>query len=200
MWKTITLCILLLAQLAFADETPDKAIHDELRAITEGLTQAINNQKFDQLAPYFHDKMRVTTVNQEFLDSHAAIEPYFTRWFGPGGFLKTLEMKLSADAETELYDDNRFGIVRGKGIERYGLSDGRKFDMPTRWTATVIKDSDGKWRVLSLHIGTNFIDNPVLNAIERSVLWAGIGGAGGGLMLGGVLMWLVLRRKKVVTG
>ena len=200
MWKTLALCIFFLTQLAFADETPDKAIHGELRAITEGLTQAINNQKFDQLAPYFHEKMRVTTVNQEFLDSHAAIEPYFKRWFGPGGLLKTLEMKLSADAETELYDDNRFGIVRGKGIERYGLSDGRKFDMQTRWTATVIKDSDGKWRILALHIGTDFTDNPLLSAIERSVLWSGLGGAVGGLLLGVGLMWLVLRRKKAVAG
>lgn len=199
MRKILILFSLFFAQIVFADEAPNKAIHDELRSVTAGLVQAINNQQFDQLAPYFHEKMRVTTINQEFLDSRAGIEPYFKHWFGPGQFLKSLEMQLNPDVETELYDNNQFGIARGKGIERYGLSDGRKFDIQTRWTATVIKDTDGKWRILSLHLGTNFLDNPVLYAIERSILWIGVGCAAGGLLLGGLVTWLVLRRRKPAT-
>ena len=69
-------------------------------------------------------------------------------------------MKLEADALTEFYADKTIGVVRGSGEEDYVLSDTRFFPMKTRWTATVIKDTDGKWRILTLHIGTNFLDNP----------------------------------------
>lgn len=195
MRKLILLCLLIISGLTRAADAPDQAIHDELRAVMAGLTQAVNTKHFEQLAPYFHEKMRVTTITQEFIDSRAGIEPYFKRWFDQGGFLKNLDMRLEADAETELYDDKRFGIVRGKGIERYELADGRKFDMQTRWTATVIKDVDGKWRILALHLGTNFMDNPVVGAIERSVIWAGAGGLIVGLLTSLLGCWLVLRRR-----
>jgi hypothetical protein len=53
-------------------------------------------------------------------------------------------------------------------MERYELADGRGFDIAGRWTATMIKDN-GQWRILAIHAGTNFLDNPVINAIELFV-------------------------------
>lgn len=198
MRKFLLLCGLILSPLfAFAQDAGDKPIHDELRGMLGGLTQAINARQYDKLAPFFHEKMRVTTINQEFLASHDEIAPYFNKWFGQGGYLKSLEMTLEADVETELHGDKSFGIARGKGMERYELADGRKFDMPTRWTATVIRDADGKWRILALHIGTNFLDNPLLSAVEGATVKVGVGGAIGGLVLGLLVGWLAWRRKRV---
>ena len=51
------------------------------------------------------------------------------------------------------------------------------------------------WKLLAVHTGTNFLDNPVLHAVERSLLWFGAGGLARGLMLGFAGGWL-LRRKR----
>jgi hypothetical protein len=63
------------------------------------------------------------------------------------------------------------------------MADGRSFDVDGRWTAVSIKDN-GEWKLLAVHTGTNFLDNPVLNAIEKSVVWFALGGAAGGLLVG----------------
>ena len=70
------------------------------------------------------------------------------------------------------------------------------FPMKTRWTATVIKDTDGKWRILALHIGTNFLDNPLLTEVEDAVKSYMIRGAIGGVVVGLILGFLLGRRRK----
>ena len=104
-------------------------------------------------------------------------------------------MGLEADALTEFYADKTFGVVRGSGKEDYVLSDKRFFPMETRWTATVSKDSDGQWRILSLHIGTNFLDNPILSMAENSAKYFAAGGAAVGLLLGLAFGFMWGRRK-----
>lgn len=185
MLKYLISCIFfLIGSAVFAADEPDHAIHEELRALLGGMQQAINSGKYENLAPYFHEKMRVTTINQETISTREGIRTYFNKWFGPGGYLKSVDMKLNADDLTEFYADKTMGIVRGSGEERYILSDSRHFDMKTRWTATVIKDTDGKWRILTLHIGTNFLDNPILSKAESALVSLTAAGIAGGLLLG----------------
>jgi hypothetical protein len=184
----------MAAPVLAADE-PDHAIHEELRGLLRGIEQAINSEKYGDLAQYFHERPRITTINQEIISSRPEIATYFNKWFGPGGYLKKLKMTLNADAPTEFYGNKTFGIVRGSGDEDYVLSDKRLFPMKTRWTATVIKDTDGKWRILSLHIGTNFLDNPILSVAENSAKYFAIGGAVVGLAVG-VLIGFVWKRRK----
>ncbi len=178
--------LLLLPTSAFADE-PNQAIYQELRVVLQGIEQAINTEKYAELQPFFHEKMRVTTINQEVISARPEITAFFNKWFGPEGKIKKLHIVLTPDALAELYNNNTFGIVRGSGAEDYILADGRQYEMKTRWTATVIKDTDGKWRILSLHIGTNFLDNPLLTEAEASLLYF----AGGGLVIGLLLSWLI---------
>lgn len=195
--KLIVALFLIFAGAATSSaQEPDEAIHEELRAMLQGMQQAINDRRWSDLEPYFHENMRVTTINQETLSEPSEITGYFESWFGEDGFLSTLEMTLTADALTELYGDKTYGIVRGEGLEKYVLSDGRPFDMITRWTATVIKDSDGRWRILALHIGTNFLDNPILSAVESAVQTTGLGGALAGFVVGGLITFLFMRRRK----
>jgi hypothetical protein len=130
------------------------------------------------------------------MSSREEVSAYFKRWFGPGGFLKALNMDLKADALTELSADKSWGLVRGSGIERYTLADGRDYDMKTRWTAVMQKNADGKWRLRSIHIGTDFLDNPILSEAKAGILKMGIGGAAGGLIVGALLGFLLGRRKK----
>ena len=191
----VTSLLLIIAPVLAAQEA-DHDIHEELRGLLTGIETAINSEAYGDLAQYFHEDLRITTINQEVMSSRADIEPYFEFWFGPGGYLKKLDMKLEADALTEFYADNTIGIVRGSGDEDYVLSDTRFFAMKTRWTATVIKDTDGRWRILTLHIGTNFLDNPILSMAEGSVKNVGMGGAVVGLLLGLLIGFFLWRRKQ----
>lgn len=192
----VALVLMFASTAAFPAEEPDHAIHEELRALLQGMQQAINEKRYADLGPYFHDNLRVTTINQEIISKRSEIADYFDRWFGEGGYLATLEISLTADAPTELYGDKSFGIVRGSGIEKYVLSDGRDFDMNTRWTATVIKDTDERWRILALHIGTNFLDNPILSVAESSLKTFTAAGVAAGLILGWLVTFLFMRRRK----
>lgn len=191
----LTVALLSVAPLLAAQET-DEAIHNELRQLLSGIEQAVNSESYGDLAQYFHDSARITTINQEVISSSEEIEPYFDKWFGEGGYLKSLKMKLEADALTEFYADKTFGVVRGSGDEDYVLSDTRFFPMKTRWTATVSKNDAGEWRILTLHIGTNFLDNPILDMAEGSVKSVATGAGVIGLLLGLVLGFVFGRRRK----
>jgi ketosteroid isomerase-like protein len=134
-------------------------------------------------------------VNQNTITSHPEIASYFKEWFGEGGYLQSLHMTLKPDALTELYNDNTMGIVRGNGVEKYKLTDGRDLDLKTRWTATLIKDVDGKWRILALHLGTNFYDNAIFHESKRFLTKMGVVGSLIGLVIGIIIGFLLRRRK-----
>jgi ketosteroid isomerase-like protein len=194
MHKNPLFLLLLMAFPAYAAEEPDHAIHEELRAILATVQTAVNDARFDDMLPVISENIRATTINQEIMSNRNEVSAYFYRWFGPGGYLKKLHMTLRPDALTELSADKSWGLVRGSGVETYTLSDGRLFDMQTRWTAVMQKDADSKWRLRSIHIGTNFLDNPVLAAAKNAALKVGLLSAGGGLLVGALLGYFGRRR------
>lgn len=194
----LVLLFTLLSAGAHAQEEPNHAEHEALRALLGGLESAINEERYADLARYFHANMRVTTINQEVLSSPDGIAAYFDYWFGPDGYLSKLHIKLIADDLTEFYGDGSIGVVRGRGEEDYILADGRSFDMVTRWTATVIRDEEGAWRILTLHIGTNFLDNPILAMAEGALGEAtlfGVALGGSAVLLLAFIVYRVRRRK-----
>jgi len=169
--------------------------HKELRLLLNNIEDSINTQKYSELSQFFHKNLRVTTINQEVISSPNEIGEYFNRWFGKDGYLASLKIKLEADVLTEFYSNNSYGIVRGFGKESYILSDGRTFDMKTRWTATVTKNDANKWVILSLHIGTDFLNNPILQVAENSMIYAAIAGSLVGLIIGILIGFLFFRKK-----
>jgi ketosteroid isomerase-like protein len=190
----LTACLLLTLPILAAEE-PDHEIHQELRAILTTVQSAVNSGNYDAMLPVLSKDIRATTITQETMSGPAEVSAYFKKWFGPGGFLKKLDMTLNADALTELSPDKTWGVVRGSGVERYTLSDGRRYDMPTRWTATVVKEADGKWRLRTIHFGSNFLDNPILTEAKQAVVkYAAIAGVIGLLL--GALSGFVLGRRK----
>ena len=160
------------------------------------MQSAINAGKFDDMLPAVSQDIRATTITQEVISKRDDVSGYFKRWFGPGGFLKSLNMSLTADALTELSADKTWGLVRGSGLERYTLADGRVYDMKTRWTAVLQKEADAKWRLRGIHIGTDFLDNPILTDAKNKIWTVGLAAGGGGLLVGAILGFFVGRRKK----
>ncbi len=197
--KMLLACVVAFAAFASnaQDAGQDKAIHEELRAVLKTVESAINSGDYDKMLPVLSEQIRATPVNQEFLTSRSAVSTYFKKWFGPGGYLKKLEISLSADVPTELSADRTWGLAYGSGIERYVLADGRKYDIPTRWTATLVKEEDEKWRIRGIQLGANFLDNPLMTEVEGAIWKAGFAAGGGCLIVGLAIGWFLGRRKKV---
>lgn len=194
-WFLIVLLLFGGYTLSAAEQGADEADHEELRALLHGLENAVNTEHYELLPQYFHKNMTVTMSNQDVLSSREDIGKFFAFWFGKDGYLKHVDMELTADAPTSFYAGKTIGIVRGSGVENTYLSDSRFFPMKTRWTATVIKGDDGQWRILALHIGVNFLENPILSMVEKSGVYFTLFGTAGGLLIGFLTGYFIRRRR-----
>ena len=186
-------CCLPIAAMA---EEPDHAIHEELRAVLRQIVGAINSGNYDNMLPVLDEKVEVTSMTQEIMSGRAGVSAYFREWFGPGGYMKKLDMKLEPDALTELSPDNSWGLVRGKALEHYEAKDGGLFDFKTRWTAVMVKNADNRWRLRAIHFGTNHLDNPVLSKVQRKLTQYGIAASVASLIIGLCLGWILRRRRR----
>jgi ketosteroid isomerase-like protein len=191
----LTLVALCVSPLAWAAEEPDHAIHEELRALLRDVVTAFNTGQYDGMLPLLTENVEATSITQEVMSGRADVSKYFKEWFGPSGYMRKMEMKMEADKLTDLSPDRSWGLVRGKAFEHYEAKDGDVFDFVTRWTAVMIRDTDGKWRLRAIHFGTNNLDNPVLTKVKNTLIRNGLIGAGlcllAGLLLG---RWIGRRR------
>jgi len=199
--RPLWLCLLLcLAPFAWAAEEPDHPIHEELRGVLREILTAINSGQFDKMLPYLTENVEATSITQEVMSSRSEVSNYFKEWFGPTGYMKSMQMKLDADKLTELSPDKSWGLVRGKALEHYEAKDGDLFDFNTRWTAVMLRGDDGKWRLRAIHFGTNHLDNPVLTKVQRTLIRDGIIGAVIALIVGVALGWWIgSRRRRAAT-
>jgi ketosteroid isomerase-like protein len=186
---------MLLASPSFADNQENQTDHDALRKLKADAVTAVNNRDYVAMQKFMHQPFMATLVTQDnFTDfgklkNH--IENLYTR-----DFLRINEFSIAAEADdlSQIYQGT-FALTKGSTKEHYKMADGHSFDLDGRWTAVSIKDN-GEWKLLAVHTGTNFLDNPVLSAIEKSVVWVGVAGAVGGLILGFVAGWFFRRGRE----
>jgi len=190
------LAALLVAPMVRAEE-PDHAIHEELRGVLRGVVAAMNSGQYDAMLPYLTEDVEATSITQEVMSGRAGVAKYFQEWFGPTGYMRSMRIKMEADARTELSPDKSWGLVRGKALEHYEAKDGDVFDFDTRWTAVLVRGDDGKWRLRAVHFGTNDLDNPVLTKVRRQLTRYAVMAAIGSLLVGAGLGWLLGRRARV---
>jgi hypothetical protein len=182
---------------AAADE-PDHEIHEQLRRVLYVIQGAIGSGRYDDMLPVLAENVEATSLTQEVMANRNDVSAYFREWFGPGGYMKSLDMKLTADSLTELSPDKTWGLVRGKGVEHYVAKDGDEFDFASRWTAVLAKGADDKWRLRAIHFGTNHLDNPVLTKVRRTLTQYAIAGGFACLVVGLAAGWLIGRRRRPV--
>ena len=192
-WVLATLVTMVAPARA---EEADHAIHEELRAVLREVVTAMNTGKFDDMLPYLADNIAATSMTQEVMSNRADVSRYFQEWFGPSGYMRRMDMKLEADALTEFSPDKRWGLVRGKGLEHYEAKDGDLFDFVTRWTALMVQNDDGKWRLRAIHFGTNDLDNPVLTKVRGTLIRYGAIASVACLFIGLALGWIIGRRAR----
>jgi hypothetical protein len=149
----------------------------------------MNSKNFDALTPLFHDRFSVTTVDQKVFTNISDFKAYYEGLLnGPNAPLKSITFRPEADDLTVFAGDD-VGLSHGTSTDTYYFSDGDTRSMTSRWTATVYK-RDGKWKILNVHIGTDLLNNPVLDATRSYIYKVGIGAGVGGLVVGFLIAWL----------
>ncbi len=179
---------LLFSVTAFADTLGTRADHDALRKLKSDVTVAANNRDYAAMQMPLHQPFMTTLVTQDSFTDFGKLKEYFESLYTRDMLrMKNVSIAAEADDLSQIYQGT-FALTKGSTKEHYELTDGRSFDMDGRWTAVSLKEN-GEWKLLAVHTGTNFLDNPVLNAIEKSVVWFGAGGAAVGLIVGFVFGW-----------
>jgi fatty acid desaturase/ketosteroid isomerase-like protein len=190
-------CIAILLGLsgaAHAQNAGTPADHEALRKLKNDIVSAINNRDMAAADALLHKPFLATVVTQDSFNDFGKLKDYFEGLYTRDHLrMKKITMEADADELSQIYQGT-FAVTRGSTRERYDLADGRSFDLNGRWTAVSMKDGDA-WTVLAIHSGTNFLDNPVLGAIQRSVLWFGAGGLAIGLLVGFAAGWFIRRRR-----
>ena len=168
--------------------------HEELRALLKTATEALNARNFDALAPHLYRQFSITTVDQkEFSDLNSFKSHYAALFSGDKPVLKDISLKPVADKLTVFAGDNT-GVCWGTSTDTFTFTDGETRTMTSRWTATVVKD-EGKWKIMSVHFGANFMDNPVTQTFQGMLYKIGGGALAAGIVLGGLIGWVLGRRK-----
>ncbi len=177
------LMTLLFALPCFADTSANQAEHDALRKLKTDISAAVNSRDYAALQQHLHQPFMATVITQNSFNDFGKLKDYFDNLYARDTLrIKNFSIAADADELSQIYQGT-FALTRGSTKEHYEMADGRSFDMDGRWTAVSLKEN-GEWKVLSVHTGTNFLDNPVLNAVEKSVIWFGLGGLAIGLFAG----------------
>src|SRR5882672_549085 len=187
--------LLFLAARPAPSQTPppkDEAVHNELRALRDGLIDAMNKGDIQRELAYMHPNVVITWHNAEVSRGRDGVRAYLTRMLsGPNKVVSSYSATVDVDELTILYGGDT-GISFGSAVEHFKLNDGKMLDLPARWSATLVKDGD-KWLIASLHASDNLFDNPLLAIAKRTAYWA----AGVALLVGLIAGFAIGRRRKV---
>lgn len=171
-----------------------EAQHEALRTLKTALVETVNAQDFDRLATLTNTPFTATVVTQDQFSDLEAARAFFDGLFERKLLkMENIAFTAEADALSTLYTGT-FAVTTGRTVETYALADGRSFDIEGRWTAVSVEDG-GAWRLAAFHSGTNFLDNPVLSAINASVTRVAALVGAVALLLGGIAGWVLGRRR-----
>jgi uncharacterized protein (TIGR02246 family) len=182
-----------LAPLGAQDSKKEDPTHEELRALRRQLVDAVNKNDIDALLKLLDKDVTVTWMNGEVSRGPEGVRAYYDRMMkGDKRIVESVTINPEVDELTHLYGNT--GIATGSSKDHFKLTDGKDFEIPTRWSATLVR-TDGKWRVANFHASANVFDNPILSIyIRQTAIWTGVGAVVVGLLVGLVFGRLWRRR------
>jgi ketosteroid isomerase-like protein len=185
--------LLQAQELNTASEDP---VHDELRALRDGMFDAFQKKDIERMLTYLHKDVVVTYQNAEVSRRHAGVRDFHRRMNeGENRAVKSLESVFKVDELSIIYGDDT-AVAFGSMEDEFELTSGMDFSLKSRWTATLVKE-DGRWLVAALHASTNMFDNGVMNLlIKWNSIKVGAIALLMGLVLGLIVPKLVTRVRK----
>jgi ketosteroid isomerase-like protein len=192
----LTIPFLLCLPLAALSQAPanEDPAHEELRALRDGLIEAIQAGDITRELTYLHPNVVVTWQNAEVSRGRDGVREYLERMLeGPSPIVENYSADFNVDALTILYGGDA-GISFGSSQEHVDLIGGESVDYTGRWSATLVREG-GQWLIASLHGSANLFDNPFLATARRLMYVVGIVALAVGLVVG----FLVGRGRKAAA-
>jgi ketosteroid isomerase-like protein len=171
--------------------TPEEeALHNQLRALKDRLTAALNGNDIDAALQETAPSVVFTAMNNDVAHGRDEVKAYFERMMvGDDRIVDDMKVSFEPDQLSLIYGgDNAIAI--GSSKAHFKLTQGLEFDIDGRWTADLIKDGD-KWQISAMHYSVNMFDNPLLRNAER-LAWI----AGGGAALAGLIVGFFVGRRR----
>jgi len=153
--------------------------HNELRTLRTQIIDAINKGDITAVLQHVHPDVVVTWQNAEVCRGATGLKEFFDR--KGRKMFKGYKVPPTPDELTILHGGDT-GISFGHVVGHYTLF-GKELEFTSRWTATLVKQ-EGRWLLASYHVSFNALDNPLLNAAEKSLFWVAVGAAVVGLLIG----------------
>jgi len=101
--------------------------------------------------------------------------------------------KAKIGAPAKFYGD--VAIADGSTADEFYPIARGPFSLDSRWSTTVVRNA-GEWKIEALHLSANVFNNPLLDEIKADIVKAGVGGAVGGLVVGLLAMYLIMRNRR----
>ena len=177
-----------------------EAVHDELRALKDGLEEAFNSigrsgkdGDIEPILEFVHDNFVLVAMNGDISVGKQGIRDYFRdKMAGPEATVASVHHTFNAAALSTLYGDDT-AVAYGDSPGTYELTDGRTLVADTNWTATMVKEND-RWLLASFQFAPSIFDNPVVDAAVDMVYKAAAIAGAIGLIIGFLLARLLGRR------
>lgn len=184
------LCVAVVPVWSQTPPSKDDPAHNELRALRDGLLDAMNKGDVERELTYLHPNVVVTWHDATVSRGRDGVRAYLNRTLkGPDKVVDSYKAEVDVDELTILYGGDT-GISFGSAREHFKLARGGSLDLKSRWSATMVKEGD-KWLIASLHASDDLFDNPLLDKIRTTAhLWIGAA-----LVVGLVVGFLLGRRR-----
>lgn len=194
----LALFLTLMAQQQGTPPIPDPASdsHAEDRKlllhILKEVETSINEQSLDRMVKQMDPAATVIWANGEVSRGPAEILAYYERMVrGPERVITKYTTTARLNGHARFLGNGDIAVADGTMEDEYFPTIRGPFKLSGRWTTTIAK-IDGEWKVVSLHLSANVFNNVLLDDAKTALLYAGLGG----LVAGGLMGWLIGRRRK----
>ena len=171
----------------------DSHLLRDVKQVSEGLVQAMNNADVAAALQLLHTNCILTWGNAEVSRGHEGLRGFHDRLMGgPDKRVESFNCEITVDDSPNLLADGATAICSGAFNEHFKLPGGRATDLQGRWSATLTKVA-GRWRIANLQLSTNPFDNSLLRLAKQAGWVVGVVS----LVIGGLIGWLIGRRKNV---
>ena len=185
-WLLILPVLLLLAFAPAQAQTltpEEEALHNELRALKDRLTDALNKDDIDAALAETDANVVFTAMNNDVAHGHDGVRQYFKKMMkGDNRIVDEMTVSFEPDQLSAIYGGDN-AIAAGASKAHFKLAGGLEFDIDGRWTADLVRQ-DNRWLISGIHYSVNMFDNPLLNSAKRMAWYAGIGAGVVGLIVG----------------
>lgn len=152
-------------------ESHSQRIHAELRALRDGLLEAVRQGDFARAVGYFHPNSVFIPENGQLIRKSSGIREFYERALtGSTSVLKRFSIDAVEVEELSILFGDNTAVAFGTATTTYEPTIGNDFTLPSRWTATLVNEN-GHWLVASFQNTVNVYDNPL-----REPSWSGLVG------------------------